>query len=79
MSLRQVMEMLSQHQQSPDTYTAAMAAQDYKIDTLHAQQVLKYFSMFELHVPDEYNKEIKEALPPGFIQRALTSREGRES
>jgi len=61
-SLRTALEILSQHQLSPESITAGSIAKDHKLQEQQVQHVLTHFKVLQLHIPKEMyakNKNMK--------------------
>jgi len=61
-SLRTALEILSQHQLSPESVTPSSIAQDHKLQEEQVKHVLTHFKVLRLHIPKEMyaqNKNMK--------------------
>lgn len=52
-SLRQALNFIAQHHLSPKDNSADTIAEQYKLNTTHVQNILKYFQTFHMHIPKE--------------------------
>lgn len=61
-SLRTALELLSKHQQDPQTNSAAVLASEHQLDQADMQKVIRHFKVLQLHIPKEMyakNKNMK--------------------
>jgi len=68
-SMRQLLDLLSNHQSKPRDFTADKLAAEYKLDIVDVRNVLEYFKPFQLHVP---KKKEQPKLPPlKYLQKKM--------
>lgn len=60
-SLRQIIQFIGDNKLNPDEWTAEKIANDYKMKVEDVKNLLEYYRIFELHVPEK-GKEKKKAL-----------------
>lgn len=58
-SLKTVFTFLGQHHSDRQNYTAAKIAKEYRLDETEVENVLQYFKIMRLHLPQEMYKKIK--------------------
>ncbi|CAI9741748.1 protein NDUFAF4 homolog [Octopus vulgaris] len=58
-TISQALNLISQHQTDPKLYSASHIAREYKLELHNAQQILKYFQVFHMHIP----KKMEEKFP----------------
>lgn len=65
-SLRQIIQFIGDNKLNPDEWTAEKIASDYKIKVEDAENLLEYYRIFELHVPDKGNEKKRVLLRTNF-------------
>jgi len=60
-SMKQLLDLLSNHQSKPREYTADKLAAEYNLDVVDVRNTLEYFKPFQLHIPKK-KEQVK--LPP---------------
>ncbi|XP_014788968.1 uncharacterized protein LOC106882715 isoform X1 [Octopus bimaculoides] len=58
-TISQALNLISQHQTNPKLYSTSHIASEYKLELHNAQQILKYFQVFHMHIP----KKMEEKFP----------------
>lgn len=58
-SLRQVVEFLNHHHADPNLWNAELIAKEYKLDLTMTEQILRYFSLYNIAFPDKKKKFTK--------------------
>ena len=78
-SLRQALEFISLHQTEPEIHTVDKIAQNYYLEMDKVDSILKYFHMYQLHIPKGLaGSELLDpmeatALKPSTLQKMLTA------
>nr|CAI5818634.1 unnamed protein product [Callosobruchus analis] len=62
-SLKRILEFISMHQNDPRLYNAKKIAEDTMIPEKTVHDILKYFKVFEVYIPQERNVKAKFAGP----------------
>lgn len=70
-TLRQIMKLLTDHQEDPEKWTAKAIADEYKLKEIHVINLLKYFRPFNLHIPDKQKSE-RLLVEPGLSKKYLS-------
>ncbi|XP_012276588.1 protein NDUFAF4 homolog [Orussus abietinus] len=72
-SLKQVLKLIENHAQDPQTHTAASIAQKYKLDPKHVENILRYYKMYELVLPKTTSKSDKLKFKDnfGFLKKMI--------
>lgn len=55
-SLRQVIQFLSDHQNNPTEWTAQRISDEFKLDRSKADNILEHFKPFQIHISHANNK-----------------------
>jgi len=68
-SMKQLLDLLSNHQSKPRDFTADKIATEYNLDIVDVRSLLEYYKPFQLHVP---KKKEQPKLPPlKYLQQKM--------
>lgn len=58
LALKDAIQFISQHAQDPQVFNSELIAEAHQLDQKDVENILKYFKLFQLHVPTEqYDKQ----------------------
>lgn len=68
-TLRQAIQFISDHQQTPTEWTAEKISIDFKMKRENVENILEHFRMFAIHIPKEEGN-VKQMLVDPFDKKS---------
>lgn len=58
LALKDAIQFISQHAEDPEVFNSELIAQTHQLDQKDVKNILKYFKLFQLHMPvEQYDKQ----------------------